>query len=228
METDPLLWGILPLCCLLELLLSSPCVLIGLWDWLTDERLEHVFLDKSGRWTTSWLLSGSGQQQIHVKCKKCPTKSGDYYLLQVPTSKASLKVPLTTTVVHGYNECLETTCKTCNREGSARLGGHLGSMYLKMGQQRTAATNDSCTGDYYFEANCIVYVPFTIESVLSCSCSLRLRSSFSLSILCILPLYSDNVWSTDSNMSLTVALKISFRDDSKNTFKSFDFAIICK
>lgn len=58
-----------------------------------------------------------------------------------------------------------------------------------------------------------------------CANSIRLRSSFSDSILCILPWYSDKVRSTESSMSLTVALKISFSDDSKNIFRSFDLAM---
>lgn len=52
-------------------------------------------------------FQGLGNNKYMLKVKKCPTKSGDYYLLQVLTLKASLQVPLTTTVVHGSNGCLE-------------------------------------------------------------------------------------------------------------------------
>lgn len=70
-----------------------------------------------------------------------------------------------------------------------------------------------------------VFIPFRAISELLCANSIRFKSSFSDSILCIVPRYSDRVRSTESRISLTVALKISFRDDSSKTFKSLDLAI---
>lgn len=69
-------------------------------------------------------------------------------------------------------------------------------------------------------------IPLLADSVLFCANSSRFRPSFSDSILCIVLWYSDRVRSTESRMSLTVALKISFREDSRKIFRSLDLAML--
>lgn len=69
-------------------------------------------------------------------------------------------------------------------------------------------------------------LPLAADSVLFCANSSRFRPSFSDSILRIVPWYSDRVRSTESRMSLTVALKISFREDSRKIFRSLDLAML--
>lgn len=75
---------------------------------------------------------------------------------------------------------------------------------------------------YTFQAS----VPLTAGSLLLCSSSARLRSSFSDSILWMVTWYSDSVRSTESRMSPTVALKISLREDSRKLFRSLHGAML--
>lgn len=70
------------------------------------------------------------------------------------------------------------------------------------------------------------HVPPAADSGLFCANSSCFRPSFSDSILWIVPWYSDRVRSTESRMSLTVALNISFREDSRKSFSSLHFAML--
>lgn len=67
--------------------------------------------------------------------------------------------------------------------------------------------------------------PPSADSGLFCANSSRFRPSFSDWILCIAPWYSDSVRSTESRISFTVALKIEFREDSRNSFSSLDLSM---
>lgn len=67
--------------------------------------------------------------------------------------------------------------------------------------------------------------PQSAGSGLFCANSSLFRPSFSDWILCIAPWYSDRVRSTESRISFTVALKIEFREDSRNSFSSLDLSM---
>lgn len=71
----------------------------------------------------------------------------------------------------------------------------------------------------------IFFVP-PAAGVILCANSSLFRSSFSDSSLRIVPWYSERFRSTETRMSLTVALKISFREDSRKIFSSLDLAML--
>lgn len=81
---------------------------------------------------------------------------------------------------------------------------------------------------YYVTVQVQTTIPLAAVSVPFSDNSCRLRSSFSSSILCIVPWYSDSVRSTESRMSLTVALNISFREDSRRNFRFVGPAIVLR
>lgn len=79
---------------------------------------------------------------------------------------------------------------------------------------------------YYVTGRVWKALPLAVVSAPLRAKSSRFRSSFSASILCMVPWYADRVRSTDSKMSLTVALNISFREHSRMIFRLFDLAIL--
>lgn len=92
-------------------------------------------------------------------------------------------------------------------------------------QTKRDAFNVETSNVRYSARRVDINVPIAAVSVLLCANSNRFRPWFSHSILCIVPWYSDRVRSTESRMSLTVALKISFKEDSSRIFRSLDVVI---